>query len=51
MKLISLLENFGKCIAVSLILMYLLNHKNVAELVHVAQNENDPKYYLTRSFR
>ena len=28
MKLISLLENFGKYIAVSSILMYLLNHKN-----------------------
>ena len=27
-KLIPLLENFGKCIAVPSILMYLLNHKN-----------------------
>ena len=27
-KLITLLENFGKCITVPSILMYLLNHKN-----------------------
>ena len=27
-KLIPLLENFGKCIAVPSTLMYLLNHKN-----------------------